>query len=62
MRDRRRLTQLALVQDRWQWLSRRAIAQAGRDPRTLSRLLAINCGYERFRDLSPRDWLSLAGI
>ncbi len=62
VRDRRRLTQLVLVQDRSQWLSCRAIAQAGRDPRTLSRLLAINCGYERFRDLSPRDWLSLAGI
>ena len=62
VRDRRRLTRLVLVQDRSQWLSRRAIAQAGRDPRTLSRLLAINCGYERFRNLSPRDWLSLAGI
>jgi 2-polyprenyl-6-methoxyphenol hydroxylase-like FAD-dependent oxidoreductase len=62
VRDRRRLTQLVLLQDRSQFLSRRAIAQAARDPRTLSKLLAINCGYQRFRDLSPRDWLSLAGI
>jgi len=26
------------------------------------KLVAINCGYETFRDLTPRDWLSLAGI
>jgi 2-polyprenyl-6-methoxyphenol hydroxylase-like FAD-dependent oxidoreductase len=62
VRDRRRLTQLVLVQDRSQFLSRRALRKAARDPRTLSKLLAINCGYQRFRDLSPRDWLSLAGI
>ncbi len=62
VRDRRRLTRLVLVQDRSQFLSRRAINKAARDPRTFTKLLAINCGYQRFRELSPRDWLSLAGI
>ena len=62
VRDRHRLTQLALLLAGSPWLSRRAIAHAAHDPRTLGRLLAINCGYLSFGDLSPRDWLSLAGI
>jgi menaquinone-9 beta-reductase len=61
-RERRRLTRLALLMARNPWLSRRAIAHAAEEPRTLSRLLAINCGYLRFRDLSLRDVLSLLGI
>lgn len=61
-RDRRRLIHLALLMARAPWLSRRAVARAARDPATLSRLLAINCGYSRFRDVGPRDYLALAGI
>jgi 2-polyprenyl-6-methoxyphenol hydroxylase-like FAD-dependent oxidoreductase len=62
IRERRRLTQLALLMARIPWLSRRAIAHAASDPTTLSKLLAINCGYQTFAELAPRDWLSLAGI
>jgi menaquinone-9 beta-reductase len=62
VRDRHRLTRLALVMARTQWLSRRAIAGASKDPRALSKLLGINCGYQTFGALTPRDWLSLAGI
>jgi 2-polyprenyl-6-methoxyphenol hydroxylase-like FAD-dependent oxidoreductase len=62
VRDRRRLTRLALIMARTPWLSRRAIASAARDPRALSKLLGINCGYQTFAALTPRDWLSLAGI
>jgi 2-polyprenyl-6-methoxyphenol hydroxylase-like FAD-dependent oxidoreductase len=62
VRERRRLTQLALFLARHPTLSRRAIARAAADPTTLSKLLAINCGYQTFTDLSPRDWLSLIGI
>jgi flavin-dependent dehydrogenase len=62
VRERRRLTQLALLFARSPWLSRRAISHAAKDPRTMSKLLAINCGYQRFGDLSMRDWLSLVGI
>lgn len=62
VRDRRRLTRLALVMARRPWLSRRAIAHAAADPRALGKLLGINCGYQTFAALTPRDWLSLAGI
>jgi len=62
VRERRRLTQLALLLAGSPKLSRRAIAHATTDPTTLSKLLAINCGYQTFRDLSVRDWLSLLGI
>jgi flavin-dependent dehydrogenase len=62
VRERRRLTQLALFLARHPALSRRAVARAAADPTTLSKLLAINCGYQTFRDLSPKDWLSLMGI
>lgn len=62
VRDRHRLTQLALVMAGTPWLSRRAIARAAQDPRALSKLLGINCGYQSFAALTPRDWLSLAGI
>lgn len=62
VRERSRLTRLALFMARNPALSRRAIARAAADPTTLSKLLAINCGYRTFRDLSARDWLSLIGI
>jgi flavin-dependent dehydrogenase len=62
VRERRRLTSLALFLARSPALSRRAIRRAAHDPRALGRLLAINCGYQTFRNVTPRDWLSLAGI
>lgn len=62
VRDRQRLTRLALAMARTPWLSRRAIARAATDPRALGKLLGINCGYQTFAALTPRDWLSLAGI
>jgi flavin-dependent dehydrogenase len=62
VRDRRRLTRLALFLARSPALSRRAIVRATRDQRALSKLVGINCGYHTFRDLSARDWLLLAGI
>jgi flavin-dependent dehydrogenase len=62
VRERRRLTQLALFLARSPVLSRRAILRATTDPRALGKLVAINCGYRTFRDLTPRDWLALAGI
>ncbi len=62
VRERRRLTELALFLARSPVLSRRAMTRARSDPRALAKLIAINCGYQTFRDLSARDWLSLAGI
>jgi menaquinone-9 beta-reductase len=62
VRDRRRLTSLALFLARSPTLSRLAILRARDDPRALGKLIAINCGYQTFRDVTPRDWLSLAGI
>jgi flavin-dependent dehydrogenase len=62
VRERRRLTSLALFLARSQVLSRRAIVRASKDPRALAKLVAINCGYQTFRDVTPLDWLSLAGI
>jgi flavin-dependent dehydrogenase len=62
VRERRRVTRLALFLARSPALSRRAIARATHDPRALGKLVAINCGYQTFRDLTARDWLSLAGI
>ncbi len=62
VRERRRLTSLALFLARSPELSRRAILRARHDPRALAKLVAINCGYQTFRDVTPRDWLSLAGI
>jgi flavin-dependent dehydrogenase len=62
VRERRRLTGLALFLARSPTLSRRAILRASEDPRALGKLIAINCGYQTFRDVTPRDWLSLAGI
>jgi flavin-dependent dehydrogenase len=62
IRERRRLTQLALFLARSRVLSRRTIVRATSDPRAVAKLVAINCGYQTFRDLTPRDWLSLAGI
>ncbi len=62
LRERRRLTRLALVMAGTPWLSRRAIARAAVDPTALGKLLGINCGYRTFASLTPRDWLSLGGI
>jgi flavin-dependent dehydrogenase len=62
VRERRRVTRLALFLARSPALSRRAIARATRDPRALGKLVAINCGYQTFRDVSARDWLSLTGV
>ncbi len=62
VRERRRLTQLVLFLARSPGLSGRALVRATSDPRALSKLVGINCGYQTFRDLSPRDWLLLAGI
>ena len=62
VRDRHRLTRLALLMAGTPWLSRRAIARAATDPAALGKLLGINCGYQSFAALSARDWLSLAGI
>jgi flavin-dependent dehydrogenase len=62
VRERRRLTRLALILARSPTISRRAIRRAGRRPAALGKLVAINCGYKTFGDLTPRDWLSLAGI
>ncbi len=62
VRERSRLTRLALFLERSPALSRCAISSAARRPAALGKLVAINCGYQTFRDLTPRDWLSLAGI
>jgi flavin-dependent dehydrogenase len=60
--DRRRLTRLALMMAGHPRASRRAIARAATRPAALQALLGVNCGYWGFGRLSPRDWLSLAGI
>ena len=62
VRERRRLTRLALFLAGSPVLSHRAIVRSTTDPRALTKLVAINCGYQRFRDVTPRDWLLLAGI
>jgi menaquinone-9 beta-reductase len=61
-RDRSRVTALALLIARRPWLSRRAVARAAERPRALESLLGINCGYWGFGKLTPRDWLTLAGL
>ena len=62
LRDRRRVTRLSLLLARSPRVGRRALERATSDPRALRKLMAINCGYQTFGDLSARDWLSLAGI
>ena len=62
VRERRRVTQLSLFLAGSPWLSRRGLVRASSDPRALAKLMAINCGYQTFADVTPRDWLSLAGI
>src|ERR1019366_8755416 len=62
VRERRRVTQLALFLAQSPRLSRRAIERAGRDPRALGKLVAINCGYQTFRYFTAREWLLLAGV
>ncbi|HEY6379758.1 MAG TPA: NAD(P)/FAD-dependent oxidoreductase [Candidatus Dormibacteraeota bacterium] len=61
-RNRRRLTALALFMAGHPAVSRRAVRRAQQRPQTLSRLLAINCGYCSFLRLTPVDWLTLAGL
>ncbi len=61
-RDRRRLTRLALLMARHPGAGRRAIDRAADRPAALEALLGVNCGYWGFGRLSPRDWLSLAGV
>jgi 2-polyprenyl-6-methoxyphenol hydroxylase-like FAD-dependent oxidoreductase len=61
-RNRRRVTALALLMARRPWLSRRAVARAAERPQALEALLGVNCDYWGFGRLSPRDWLSLAGL
>jgi menaquinone-9 beta-reductase len=62
MRNRNRVTALALMMARRPWLSRRAVARAADRPQALATLLGINCGYWGFGRLTPRDWLTLAGF
>jgi menaquinone-9 beta-reductase len=62
MRNRNRVTALALMMARRPWLSRRAVAGAADRPQALATLLGINCGYWGFGRLTPRDWLTLAGF
>jgi 2-polyprenyl-6-methoxyphenol hydroxylase-like FAD-dependent oxidoreductase len=61
-KDRRRLTGLSLLLARHPQAGRRAIVRAAARPTALQALLGVNCGYWGFGRLSPRDWLSLAGI
>ncbi len=61
-RNRRRVTALALMMARRQWLSRRAVARSASRPQALQALLGVNCGYWGFGRLSPRDWVTLAGF
>jgi flavin-dependent dehydrogenase len=60
--DRRRLTALALALAGHPAAARRAVAALGRRPQALVALLGVNCGYWGFGRLTPRDWLSLAGL
>jgi flavin-dependent dehydrogenase len=62
LRNRRRVTTMALLMARHAWLSRRAVAAAAVRPGALRALLGVNCGYWGFGRLSPRDWLTLAGL
>lgn len=62
VRERRRLTRLALFLARSPRLSHRALVRAATDQRALAKLVSINCGYATFADLTPRDWLLLAGV
>jgi flavin-dependent dehydrogenase len=41
--------------------ARRALRALRRRPATLEKLVAVNSGAARFRELSPRDWAALAG-
>jgi 2-polyprenyl-6-methoxyphenol hydroxylase-like FAD-dependent oxidoreductase len=61
-RNRRRITALALFMSAHPAISRRAVSSAQSRPQTLSRLLGVNCDYHGFGRLTPRDWLTLAGI
>jgi flavin-dependent dehydrogenase len=62
MRNRNRVTALALMMARRPRLSRRAVAAAADRPQALATLLGINCGYWGFGRITPRDWLTLAGF
>ncbi|MDQ6847186.1 MAG: NAD(P)/FAD-dependent oxidoreductase [Candidatus Dormibacteraeota bacterium] len=62
LRNRRRVTALALMMARRPGLSGRAVARAATRPQALATLLGINCGYWGFGRLTARDWLTLAGF
>jgi flavin-dependent dehydrogenase len=61
-RDRRRVTGIALFMARHPGAARRAIAATHRRRHPMEVLLGVNCGYWGLGHLTPRDWLSLAGI
>ncbi|HSP64960.1 MAG TPA: FAD-dependent monooxygenase [Candidatus Deferrimicrobium sp.] len=61
-RNGSRVTALALLMTRRPWLARRAIAASSRRSQALETLLGVNCGYWGFGRLTPRDWLTLAGV
>ena len=60
--NRSRVTALALLMAQRPRLSRRAVAASARRPQALETLLGVNCGYWGFGRLTPRDWLTLAGL
>ncbi len=61
-RDRRRVTGIALFMARHPGAARRAVAATHRRRHPMEVLLGVNCGYWGLGHLTPRDWLSLAGI
>ena len=61
-RDRRRVTGIALFMARHPGAARRAVAATHRRQHPMEVLLGVNCGYWGLGHLTPRDWLSLAGI
>jgi flavin-dependent dehydrogenase len=60
VRDYFRLTRLLLFAARTPAIARRTIDTMRRHPDLFRKLLAINGGYARFRDLTLGDWRRLA--
>ncbi len=48
---------LFLVANRW--LARPMLERLGRRPQMMSRLLGVNCGYERLTEIPLREWVRL---
>ena len=61
-RNGSRVTALALLMTRRPALARRAVTASSRRSGALQTLLGIHCGYWGFGQLTPRDWLTLAGL